>query len=174
MSQPVNVLLAVAVVALLLVRQFRARRLGTDRRWWLLPAVLGGAALTGSGLLDGRHRATSAVLLGAELLVAVALGLGWAATTRVWAEADGSVWSRGTGASAAVWGVGIALRVGLYALGSALGVRQDSSAVLLALAVTLLVRAGVLTWRSSTLAPARGAARTYGGPVVPPRWKERV
>jgi hypothetical protein len=174
MSQPVNVLLAVAVVGVLLARQFRARRLGTDRRWWLLPAILGAVALTGPGLLDARHHTASAALLAGELLVGAALGLGWGATTRIWARADGSVWSRGTAASAVVWGVGIALRVGLYVLGAALGVRQDTSAVLLALAVTLLVRSGILTWRSLSHTPARAGAATYGGAVAPPAWKERV
>ncbi|WP_335340839.1 hypothetical protein [Streptomyces qaidamensis] len=40
----------------------------------------------------------------------------------------------------AVWAVGIGLRVGLFALGTAVGVHQDSSALLLGLAGTLVVR----------------------------------
>lgn len=61
------------------------------------------------------------------------------------------VWSKGTKASAAVWIAGIALRMGLFAIGAALGLHQHSSALLLGFAASLLVRAGILTWRASTL-----------------------
>jgi len=66
-------------------------------------------------------------------------------------EADGAVWSRSTKASVAVWINGIGLRVGLRALGAVLGVHQDTSALLLALAATLLLRAGILHWRTKSL-----------------------
>jgi hypothetical protein len=73
-----------------------------------------------------------------------------------------------------VWFVGIALRAGLYALGAALGVHQESSALLLALAATLLVRSGVLALRARSphTAPAQGAA--YGDGMPRSARKERV
>ncbi|MFI9644762.1 DUF1453 domain-containing protein [Streptomyces sp. NPDC052040] len=174
MSGLVNALVIVAVAVLVIARQFRARRVDTDRRWWLLPVILTVVALRGSGLLDSHHPTESAFLLGAELLIGLAMGAGWAWTTRIWAEEDGSVWSRSSKASGAVWAVGIVLRVGLFALGASLGIHQDSSAVLLALAGTLLVRSGILVWRAQTVTgPARPAA-AYGDGMPLPLRKERA
>jgi hypothetical protein len=152
MSGLVDTLLIVAVVALVVVRQFRTRRIDADgRRWWVVPVILAVVALREPGLVDSHHRTESITLLAVELLIGLATGAGWAWTTHVWAEADGVVWSRSTKASVAVWITGIGLRVGLFALGAALGVHQDTSALLLALAATLLVRAGILHWRTRSL-----------------------
>ncbi|MEV6022212.1 DUF1453 domain-containing protein [Streptomyces sp. NPDC052036] len=174
MSGLVNALVIVAVAALVIVRQFRARQVDADRRWWLLPVILAAVALRGPGLLDAQHRTESAVLLGAELLIGLATGAGWAWTTRIWAEADGVAWSKSTKASVAVWILGIALRVGLFALGASLGVHQDSSALLLALSVTLLVRSGILVWRARSVTSSARRATAYGDGVPRPMWKERV
>ncbi|MFI7406968.1 DUF1453 domain-containing protein [Streptomyces sp. NPDC049541] len=174
MSGLVNALAIAAVVVLVVVRQFRAQQIGTGRRWWLLPVILAVVALREPGILDAHHRTESVVLLGAELLVGLATGAGWAWTTRIWAEPDGTVWSKSTKASVTVWIVGIALRVGLFALGAAFGVRQDSSALLVALAATLLVRSGILVWRAQSVAPADGGGTAYGDFMVRPARKERV
>lgn len=87
-------------------------------------------------------------------------------------EADGAVWSRGSRASVAVWAVGIALRAALYGVGTALGVRQEGSALLLALAVTLLVRSGVLAWRLQTERAAGAPGPAYRDAVSRPTRKE--
>jgi hypothetical protein len=174
MSGLVNALVIVAVVALVVVRQFRARRIGTDRRWWLVPAIVAVLALREPGILDPHHQTESVLLLGAELLIGLFTGVGWAWTTRVWNEADGAVWSKSTKASVAVWIVGIALRVGLFALGAALGVHQESSALLLALAATLLVRSGILVWRAQSVTSVDDLATAYRDGVPRPAWKERV
>ncbi|MET7573595.1 DUF1453 domain-containing protein [Streptomyces sp. NPDC005492] len=174
MSGLVNTLVIVAVVAVVIVRQFGARRIGTDRRWWLLPVILAVVALREPGILDAHHRTESAILLGVEVVIGLATGAGWAWTTRLWTEADGSVWSKSTKASAGVWIVGIALRVGLFALGAAVGVHQDSSALMLGLAATLLVRSGVLVWRAQPHTGVAGPAPAYGLGMARPTWKERV
>jgi hypothetical protein len=178
MSGLVNGLAIAAVVALVLVRQFRAQQISTGKRWWLLPVILAVVALREPGIVDAHHRTASVVLLGTELLIGLATGAGWAWTTRIWAEPDGSVWSRSTKASVTVWIVGIALRVGLFALGAAVGVHQDSSALLVALAATLLVRSGILVWRAQSFAPAAAAAAAaasaYGDHMARPARKERV
>ncbi|MFR0356765.1 DUF1453 domain-containing protein [Streptomyces sediminimaris] len=170
----VNALMIAAVVVLVVVRQFRAQRIGAGRRWWLAPLILAVVAVREPGILDVHHRIESVVLLGAELLIGLATGAGWAWTTRVWTGPDGSVWSKSTKASVTVWGVGIALRAGLYALGAAVGVHQDSAALLLALAATLLVRSGILIWRARTVAPSAGSTTAYGDSMVRPARKERV
>jgi hypothetical protein len=136
--------------------------------------VLAFVALREPGIVDAHHRTASVVLLGAELLIGLATGAGWAWTTRIWAEPDGAVWSKSTKASVTVWIVGIALRVGLFALGTAVGVHQDSSALLLALAATLLVRSGILLWRSQSFAPAPAMATAYGDSTVRSVPRERV
>ncbi|WP_405670601.1 DUF1453 domain-containing protein [Streptomyces sp. NBC_01530] len=174
MSGLVNGLAIAAVVVVVVVRQFRAQQIGTGRRWWLLPAILAVVALRESGIVDVHHRAASMALLGTELLIGLATGAAWAWTTRIWAEPDGTVWSKSTKASVTVWIVGIALRVGLFALGAAVGVHQDSSALLIALAATLLVRSGILVWRAQSAAPATGATAAYGDPMARPARKERV
>lgn len=174
MSGLVNALVIAAVVCLVIVRQFRAQQVGTGRRWWLVPVVLAVVALREPGLVDAHHRTESVALLAVELLVGLAMGAGWAWTTRIWAEPDGAVWSKSTKASATVWAVGIALRVGLFALGAALGVHQDSSALLLALAGTLLVRSGILVWRAQAFAPTAGVTTAYGDHLARPARKERV
>jgi hypothetical protein len=95
----------------------------------------------------------------------------------VWTEPDGVVWTKSTKASAAVWVVGIAVRVGLVAFGALVGVHQDSSALMLGLAVTLLVRAGILVWRAQSLpsAPsAGGSTRAYGDGMARVTRKEGV
>jgi hypothetical protein len=168
MSGLVDALMITAAAGVVITRQFRPSRLDTDRRWWVLPVVLGIVALREPGVIDVHHHTASVLLLAAEILIGLATGAGWAWTTRTWVEADGAVWSRGSRASAAVWVVGIALRAGLFAVGAALGVRQDSSALLLALAVTLLVRSALLAWRVQAPRPV-GA---YGDAVPRPTWKE--
>ncbi|MFF9523869.1 DUF1453 domain-containing protein [Streptomyces achromogenes] len=173
MSGLVNALAIVAVVAVVIARQFGARAIATDRRWWLLPVVLVVIALREPGILDAHHRAESAALLTAELVIGLATGVGWGWTTRLWTAPDGTVWTKSTKASIAVWTVGIALRAGVFALGTALGLRQDSSALMLGLAGTLLVRGGILVWRAQSFAPARRLAPAYGGDN-PSAWKERV
>ncbi|MGW4441258.1 DUF1453 domain-containing protein [Streptomyces sp. NPDC004682] len=201
MSGLVNALVIVVIAAIVIARQFRARAINTDRRWWLLPAILAFMALRGPGILDDHHRVGSAALLAAEVLVGLAIGAGWAWTSRLWTAEDGVVWTRSTKASGLVWVVGIALRVGLFGLGRGFGIHQDSSALMLGLAATLLVRTGVLTWRARSLGSATvtpgvmttpagattgSAGSASGGPGsaegslpaygdgTPPAWKERV
>ncbi|MFF4396126.1 DUF1453 domain-containing protein [Streptomyces sp. NPDC001480] len=174
MSGLVNALLIVAVVVLVIVRQFRAQTISTDRRWWLVPVVLAVLALREPGMIDAHHRTSSVLLLAAELLIGLATGAGWAWTSRMWRESDGTVWSRSTKASVAVWVLGIALRAGLFGLGVLFGVHQDSSALLLALAGTLLVRSGILLWRAQSLPTAGAPAAAYGDAMPRPAWKERV
>ncbi|MBR8639293.1 DUF1453 domain-containing protein [Streptomyces tuirus] len=174
MSGLVDALVIAAVAALVIARQLRASRVDGERRWWLLPLILAVVALREPGILDAHHHTASALLLGAELLVGLSTGAGWAWTTRIWVEADGTVWSKSGMASIVVWVVGIGLRLGLFALGAAVGVHQDSSALLLGLAGTLLVRAGILARRGQLLRPAGSTKGAYRDSTMRPAGKERV
>ena len=176
MSGLVNALLIAAVAAVVIVRQFRAGRVDTDRRWWALPGILTVLALREPDLLDADHHTASVAIVASELLVGLAVGAGWAWTTRIWIEADGAVWSKGTKASVVIWTVGIGMRAGLFACGVMVGVHQGSSALLLALGATLLVRSGILTWRVQSLhrTPASALTRANGDGVPRSAWKEPV
>ncbi|MGW2632733.1 DUF1453 domain-containing protein [Streptomyces chattanoogensis] len=162
MSGVLTIVVITAVVAFVFVRQFTAQRVtSSGGKWWLIPAVLAVVACRQGGLLDPAHHTASAVLLGAELLIALASGAAWAWTTRIWTDADGEVWAKGGWATAGVWLCGTAVRIGLMAAASLIGVHQNSSpALTLSVAAMLLSRTGVLTWR------ARAAQGTYRVPVA--------
>jgi hypothetical protein len=147
----VNALVILAAVGLVIARQLRPRQVAAGGRWWLIPAALVVLAIRDGGLVDPAHRDLSIALLSAELLVGAGMGVVWALTTRMWTAPDGSAWAQGTRATIAVWVLGIALRVGLYAVGAAAGVHQETGSVLLAVAITLLIRAGVLLRRAQGL-----------------------
>ncbi|UWE11760.1 DUF1453 domain-containing protein [Actinacidiphila bryophytorum] len=151
MSGLVNALVILAVVGLVIARQLRPRPVAAGGRWWLIPAVLAVLAIRDGGLVDSAHQGLSVALLGGELLIAAGMGVVWALTTRMWTAQDGGVWAQGTKATVTVWVLGIALRVGLYGAGAAAGVHQETGSVLLAVAVTLLIRAGVLLYRAQGL-----------------------
>ncbi|MFJ8476610.1 DUF1453 domain-containing protein [Kitasatospora sp. NPDC094011] len=153
-----NLLVIVAVVAVVVTRQMRVQRLDTERRFWLLPLILGALALRDPQIIDHQHTALSATLLVAGLVAVVAMGSVWGWTVRIWRAADGAVLVKGTKATLAAWGGMIAIRIGLYAVGSALGVHQAGSSLMLGMAVLLLVRSLVVNWRARTLEPARATA----------------
>ncbi|MEU6393458.1 DUF1453 domain-containing protein [Streptomyces sp. NPDC046939] len=154
--------LAIAAIAtLVLVRQFRTVRLAADRKWWLLPALLGFSALHNGSLMDAHHPTGSVVLLVVELLVSLGIGVGWAFTTRVWSDERGDVWTKGTVATAGTWVGGLAARAAVLGIGLALGIHLGSSVIMLGFALSLLVRSGVLMWRAGLLRTA------YVGPLAP-------
>ncbi|MFD4260201.1 DUF1453 domain-containing protein [Streptomyces sp. NPDC058534] len=172
MSGLVDALVITVVAGLVIARQSRPSRIDTDRRWWVLPVVLVVVALREPGMIDAHHHTAAVLLLAAEILVGLVTGGAWAWTTRTWVGADGAVWGRGTRSSVAVWAVGIGLRAALFGVGAALGVRQDSSALVLALAGTLLVRSGVVAWRAQVPRPSGLPGPAYGAAVSRPARKE--
>ncbi|MET9495139.1 DUF1453 domain-containing protein [Streptomyces sp. NPDC006552] len=167
MSGFTDVLVIVAVAALVLVRQFRTERLSTDRRWWLLPGLLGFLALRDGSLTDPHHPTGSVALIVVELLVSLGLGVGWAFTTHVWSDERGGVWTKGTVATAGTWLGGIAARAAVISVGLALGIHLGGSALMLGFALSLLVRSGLLMWR------AGGLRSAYVGPLAQPAWEDR-
>ncbi|MGW5350842.1 DUF1453 domain-containing protein [Streptomyces sp. NPDC004031] len=154
MSGWLNALVIVAVLGLVIARQVRPRRISARGRWWLIPGILLVLAIRDGGLVDPAHRDLSVLLLCAELLVGAGIGLAWARTSRVWTGRDGAVWTQGTRASITVWVVGIAARVALYAAGAAAGVREETGSVLLAVGLTLLIRAALLVRRARGVEPS--------------------
>ncbi|MFC5723662.1 DUF1453 domain-containing protein [Streptomyces gamaensis] len=155
MSETVDVLVIVAVLALVLARQFRPQKVTADsRRWWLLPAVLLVVAVREPGLLDAGHPTASAALLAGGVLAGLVTGAAWAWSTRVWADRSGAIWAQGGRATAAIWLGGVALRLGLHGLGALAGVHQGGPATMLTMAAALLARSGVVSLRARGLRPA--------------------
>ncbi|MDH6127759.1 CcdC protein domain-containing protein [Kitasatospora sp. GP82] len=153
-----NALIALAVIALVVSRQLRAQRLDTERRFWLLPAILAVIALRDPKLIDSTHQTESVALLVASVIVVLAMGSVWGWTVRIWRDGDGALWAQGTKATIAAWGAMIALRIGLYGLGSALHVHQSTNALLLTLGALLLVRGVVVNWRARSLEQPHGVS----------------
>ncbi len=166
MSEIVDGLLIIGVVALVVLHQFKARQLDEERRWWVLPALLAFVALRKPDLLGDGHTAQAAALLAVELVVSLAMGALFARTTQLWRAEDGALWTKGTKLTLAVWVGGIALRAALYGIGAAFGVHQGGPALMLGLAAMLLARAGVLQWRSRTYREVIGYPQ--------PAWKDRM
>ena len=154
MPEPVTLVAVVAVVGYVLVQQFSARRVTGGGRWWAAPMVLAYFAARRPDLIDADHRAQTVALLAVEILSGAAIGVAWAWTTRVWRDASGLVWAKGTKTTAFVWLCGIAMRVGLIGVGALIGVRSGSGSFMLAMAASLLVRTGVLLWRAQAAVPA--------------------
>ncbi|GAB2735723.1 CcdC protein domain-containing protein [Kitasatospora kifunensis] len=146
-----NILIILVVVVFIARRQFQARKLNTERRFWVLPVILGALALRDPHLIDPAHKAAAIGLLLASVVVVLAMGSAWGWTVRIWREGDGALWAKGTVATVAAWAGLIVLRVGLYGLGSAMHVHQSSSSLLLTLGALLLVRGVVVNWRARTL-----------------------
>jgi hypothetical protein len=158
MSGLVDVVLIVAVIALVLVRQMRPRRVASGGRWWLLPAVLVLTSVRQHGLFDPHHESLSVALLVGDLVVGIGMGTVWAFTTRIWVDESGVVWCKGTKATLAAWVGGVLLRIGLAAVGAELGVHESNGSTMLALAATLLIRTGLVLWKARELEPAPSVA----------------
>ncbi|MGW3045239.1 DUF1453 domain-containing protein [Kitasatospora sp. NPDC001159] len=155
MSSVASLLVIAAVVVLVVQRQMRVQRLDTERRFWLLPLILGVLALRDPQIIDHQHTALSVTLLAAGMVTVLAMGTVWGWTVQIWRASDGTVLLKGSKATLAAWGGMIAIRIGLYAIGSALHVHQAGSALMLGMAVLLLVRSLVVNWRVRTLEPAQ-------------------
>ncbi|MEU3711757.1 hypothetical protein [Streptomyces catenulae] len=155
MSGLLNTVVIIAVVAYVFIRQFSAQPLSSrGSNIWLVPAILGGMALREPHLLDAAHPTAAAVLLAAGTLLGLASGAGWAWTTTMWTEADGTVWTKGGLRTAVVWLCGMAVRLGLGGVGHLWGVHQGTGTMMLSIAAMLLSRSGVTLWRARSVQPA--------------------
>ncbi|MFG2698723.1 DUF1453 domain-containing protein [Kitasatospora sp. NPDC051984] len=146
-----DVLIAVAVIVLVVGRQLRARRLDTERRFWLLPLVLAAVALRDPVLIDPQHKTAAAVIVGCSLITTVGMGCAWGWTVRIWRESDGALWTKGTASTAFAWVGAILIRAGWYGVAVALHIHQSNSVLLLSLGLLLLTRSVAIQWRAKHL-----------------------
>jgi predicted histidine transporter YuiF (NhaC family) len=155
-SDVVNILIGVAVVALLIVRQLRTRpvRETSAVRIILILAIIGVIEMVDAS--KHHHVAASAVaLIVFGLVLAAGFGAWRATTVQVWRNGDGSAWRKGTTATAALWILAIATHIVIdVVIGhtdkSAAGVA--SASILLYLAVSLGVQREMLRARAARLA----------------------
>lgn len=150
MHEILNVLIAVAVVVLIVVRRFRPRRI-EGRRPFTLPIALGVIGAAQGSPIEAHHAVVGTGLLAGEIVAALLLGVGLGATMRVWRKPDGSTWSKGTWATFGVFLLSIAVRGGMMAAGYAAGVKPGSGTVILSVAAWLLAQNAVIVWRARTV-----------------------
>jgi hypothetical protein len=152
-----NIVIGVAVVALLIVRQMSTRRVREDSavRLVLILGVIGVVQMVDAA--KGHtlpSRAVLVVVVG--LLLAVVFGAVRAVTVRIWRDPSGIAWRRGTPWTAALWVVSLAAHFGLDALAGDSSVAKSfvSASILLYLALTLGVQREVLRARAAHLPAA--------------------
>jgi len=142
----VLILLATAFV---IFRQMATRRVGRPAAL-IVPAVMIVAGVASGGVLDTRHVTLSLALLAVEAVAAVAFGAVRAATVRIWQDASGVVWSKATGWTLLAWLASIAMRVGLFAIGGALGLTLTPGGILPFLGLSLGAQAYLVARRART------------------------
>jgi hypothetical protein len=152
-----NIVIGVAVVALLVVRQMSTRRVREDTafRFMLILGVIGIVLMVDAA--KGHPLPARAVLVVvAGLVLAVLLGAVRALTVRIWRDPSGVAWRRGTGWTAALWIVSLAAHLGLDPLAGDSSVAKSfvSASILLYLALTLGVQREVLRARAARLPAA--------------------
>ncbi|MDX3107884.1 hypothetical protein ACIBO5_31770 [Nonomuraea angiospora] len=142
--------LIIIAVVFVVYRQMQSRP--TAKRGILYTAtamiVVG---IASGGAIDPRHLAFSLCLVLVEAVIAVALGVWRATTVRVWLDDSGVSWSRATAWTMLVWLASIAIRVGLYFAGGALGLELSTGGILLFVGLTIGAQAYVVARRGRAL-----------------------
>lgn len=147
----VDIVVGVAIVGLIMIRQLRVRPVAEDGRTALLLVlgVLGVASM--SRTLHGQQVPMSAIgVLVASLVLAAVLGGVRALSVRVWREPDGRALRQGSTVTAILWIVSIAAHLGadlwLDKLSDVAGL--GASSILAYLAITWGVQSAVIRSRA--------------------------
>jgi hypothetical protein len=145
----ISLLILIAVV-FVVYRQMQTRP--TAKRGILYTAaamIIVGIA--SGGAIDPRHLALSLGLVLVEAVIAVALGVWRATTVRVWLDDSGVSWSRATAWTMLVWLASVAIRVGMYFAGGALGLDLSTGGILLFIGLTIGAQSYVVARRGRAL-----------------------
>lgn len=150
------VLLAIAYV---IYRQFRTRPANRS-----VVLIIGGAlfmiGVATGGALDPLNPGLSIAMFAVEAMVAMALGAWRAATVRLWLDASGMAWVKGTGWTLVAWLVSIAIRLAMYFAGQALGLAPSTGGILVFVGITLATQAHLIARRGRTLTRVNGRTDT--------------
>jgi hypothetical protein len=148
-TQVVDVVVAIALVAWIVVRQVQPRPVNV-RQLLILPAILiviGASEVSKAAPSGHSLTSTDVTWLAVDLAVAVISGLARAATIRLF-EQDGELWRQGTRVTVALWLASIAARVVIALLGSHHGAGKVlDDGLLLSFGVSLIVQSAVILWR---------------------------
>jgi hypothetical protein len=148
----VNIIIGIAVVGLLIYRQWVTRpvRERSAARLVLILGVIGVVEMVEAS--KGHHLGPATVgWIVVGLVIGAALGAARATTTRVWRDANGTAWRRGSVLTAALWIVSLAAHFGIDALidHSTTAKGLGSADILLYLAVSLGVQREVIRLRAA-------------------------
>ena len=162
-QQALDVVIGVAVLALLIYRQLRTRPVSASGlRIGLILGVVG--LVETIPFLQKHHAGTAEIAaLAGSLLLAVVFGVLRALTVRVWLK-DGTAWMQGNVVTALLWVLALGAHLGYDALldqhktTSGLG----NATIVLYLAVTLAVQRYLVLQRAARLAPGPGSTPTFG------------
>ena len=139
--------LYVLVLAVVLLRQLRTRRVLPARMVWSLVYIAIG--LLSPGLVDRDDLAPSVALGVAVVLVGAAVGYVYGRLVLVWRDDAGQAWFRATWVAVPVFLGVFAARGAMLAIGSALGVHTGSGFLLFSFAAMLVTRTAVVVRRAA-------------------------
>jgi hypothetical protein len=150
----VDLLIGLAVLALILYRQLQVRPVRDNMRLPLILAVIGVAEL--ARFLQHRHYGVGLIVaLAGSLVIAVVTGAIRAATVRVWID-GGQAWRQGTWITAVLWIVSLGIHLGYDYLVDGKGslASLGSASLLLYFGVTFTIQRLVLQARAQRIAGA--------------------
>jgi len=146
-----NLVIGVAVLALLIYRQLRARPVRGNQRLVLVLVVIG--LIEAVQYLQKLHSVSVAIAaLAGSLVLAAVFGAARAATVRVWMQ-DGQPWAQGDLVTAGLWVLALAAHLGYdYLVGQHKDIGSIGTATLvLYLAVSLGVQRLIVAFRAQRL-----------------------
>ncbi|MDT7692570.1 MAG: hypothetical protein QOI75_1937 [Pseudonocardiales bacterium] len=153
-----NIVITVAVVVWLIVRQLQVRPVKENRpyRIALVLGVIGVIEI--SNYVGGKHLpAVAYVILVLSLAVGAVFGFLRAQVTAVWRGDDGVLVRQGNAVTVVLWIVGLALHIGIDLVLRRTTTAADqlgSVSLLLYLAVTVAAQRWVVTGKAARLTPA--------------------
>jgi hypothetical protein len=155
-SAVTSIVIAVAVVGLLIVRQLRVRpvREHSSARLVLILAVIGVVQMVQAA--KGHHvGAATGVAIATGLLIGAALGAARAMTVRCWRDQDGVAWRQGTWFTAVLWIASLAIHFGIddWIDRSTTATGLGAADILIYLAVSLGVQREITRLRAAHLDP---------------------
>jgi hypothetical protein len=159
-----NLVIGVAVLALLIYRQLRARPVRGNQRLVLVLVVIG--LIEAVQYMQKLHSVSVAIVaLAGSLVLAAVFGAARAATVRLWVQ-DGQPWAQGNLLTAALWVLALAAHLGYdYLVGQHKDIGGIGTAtVILYLAVSLGVQRLIVTLRAQRLDPVAAGRVSRVGP----------
>jgi hypothetical protein len=176
-STSVNLLIGLAVLALLVYRQLQVRPVRANFRLPLILAVIGVIQLS-QFLKNDHHTGTVFAALAGSLVLAAITGAIRAMTVRVWIQA-GQALRQGTWITVVLWVVSLGAHLGYDYLVDGKGSQAGlgSASLVLYFAVTYTIQRLILQAKAQRIArrpPAEHPHRiTVTGPVAPGRGRAR-